>query len=412
MKARRILCIAAVLCLLWTATAAADGYGYDSGYGYNYAVPVNIMQQSARPYHWDLQLRDNGTDMTYWVDRLLDGYRGTAMEHVCWNNESIDDIPEITFYFAGATIKDLWIRNAYDNTDEQFVQYARPYNICVSVWVGNEDAPRNTYRFLIPDEWDSSAMNAESYDGYRCLSLPKRFENVTKVDLWIKGWHKGDDAYRTKYIMQISDLAFLPDSLTALYGPRVFDASYSGGYYQAPTPTLVPLITATPAAARPAATSAPFTGLQVLTKERLATRSGPGTNYTEQGSYFQAGTWVKAISAAYDSSNKVWWVQVELTYNGELRRVYTGVKRLQMSADQVPAEEAECEAVVTRSVWGYWGPGYGYSMYGDKIPAGTTGTVWQREGLYAQFEFFDKAKQKLCRVWVPNDVLEEEDAVG
>ena len=40
MKIRRILCIAAVLCLLWSA-AAADGYGY------YYGAPVNIMQQSA-----------------------------------------------------------------------------------------------------------------------------------------------------------------------------------------------------------------------------------------------------------------------------------------------------------------------------------------------------------------------------
>ncbi len=399
MKIRRILCIAAVLCLLWTA-AAADGNGY------YYNTPVNLMQQCARPYHWEAQFRNNGDEMTWRIDQLLDGYRGTKMEHVCWNDESLDDIPEISFYFGGAAIKDLWIRNAYDNTDELYNQYARPYRIEVTVWVGNEEVPRGPFIFnRMADVWDSTQMNAQSYDGYHCLSLPQRFTNVTRVDLWIKGWHKGDDAYRTKYIMHISDLAFLPDSLQNLYGPYVFDPG-AGQYYWTPTPTLVPVVTP-----QPYITPAPYNGLQVLTKERLATRSGPGTNYTEQGSYFQAGTWVKAISSAYDQSNGIWWVQVELTYNGELRRVYTGVKRLNMAADQVPVEAAECQATVTRSVYGYWGPGYGYAMYGSAIPAGTTGTVWQREAAYAQFEFFDQSVQRYRRVWIPENALEE-DAVG
>ena len=400
MTIRRILCIAAVFCLLWS-TAAADGEGYANYYN----APVNLAQLSARPYHWEAQLRNNGDEMTWRIDQMLDGYRGTKMEHVCWNDESLDDIPEISFYFGGATIKDLWIRNTYDNGDELYNQYARPYRIEVTVWVGYEEAPRGPFIFnRIPDVWDSNERSAQSYDGYRCLSLPYQFTNVTRVDLWIKGWHKGDDAYRTKYIMHISDLAFLSDSLTNLYGPYIFDQNGGQYYYWTPTPTLVPLVTPTP---QPYVTPAPYTGLQVLTKERLATRSGPGTNYTEQGSYFQSGTWVKAISSAYDQSNGIWWVQVELTYNGELRRVYTGVKRLNMSADQVPVESAECEATVTRSVYGYWGPGYGYAMYGSVIPAGTTGTIWQREAAYAQFEFYDQSVQKYRRVWIPENALED-----
>ena len=210
-------------------------------------------------------------------------------------------------------------------------------------------------------------------------------------------------------MLHISDLAFLPDSLSNLYGPWIFNSSYSGGNYTTPAPTLVP--TAVPTlvpTAQPIVTTAPFTGLQVFTKDRLSTRSGPGTTYTETGSYFQSGTRVKAISSAYDRDNSIWWVQVELTYDGELRRVYTGVKRLQMSADQVPVEEApESEAALTRSVYGYWGPGIGYTMYGDKIPAGTTGTVWQYEGVYAQFEFYDETKQQYRRVWVPESALED-----
>jgi hypothetical protein len=50
-------------------------------------------------------------------------------------------------------------------------------------------------------------------------------------------------------------------------------------------------------------------------------------------------------------------------------------------------------------------------MYGEKIPAGPAGTVWQRENLYAQFEYRDGSGQ-LRRVWVPENALEEDDAVG
>ena len=406
MTIRKILCIAAAICLLWTA-ATADGYGYN----YNYGAPVDLIQYSAIPYHWEVQPRFNGQEMTWRVQNLQDGIRSTKMEHTCWNNESLDDEPEISFYFSGATIKDLWIRNAYDNTDELYNQYARPFRIDVTVWIGNAEEPLGPYVYTrIPDVWDSTALNTESYDGYRCLSLPQRFENVTRVDLWIKGWHKGDDAFKTKYMLHISDLAFLPDTITRLYGTWIFDPAnsssynYNNNYYWTPTPTLVP--TAVPTI-QPYTTPVSFTGLQILTKERLATRSGPGTNYTGSGSYFQAGTWVKALSAAYDSENGIWWIQVELTYNGELRRVYTGVQRLQMMPDQVPIEEEQGGAVVTRSVYGYWGPGYGYSMYGDRIPAGTTGTVWQREGSYAQFEYYDEGEQAYRRVWVPENALEE-----
>jgi len=394
MTFRKAICVAAALLMLCAALpAAADGY---SG-------SVNIMQYNVRPYHWEAQLRDNGDEMTWYIGNLFDGYRDTRMEHVCWNKESLDEIPEITFYFGGATIRDIWIRNGYDNNDELYLQYARPYRIEIAVWVGNEEEPRGQYVFnKLPDSWDATVNSDDCIDGYRRLSLPNTFTNVTRIGLYIKGWHKGEDEYRTKYIMQISDLAFLADWPGS--------GGYDPGYYPynpTPVPTLVPTLTP-----QPLITEAPFTGVQVLTKERLSTRSGPGTNYTEAGSYFQSGTWVRAISSAYDRANGIWWIQIELSYDGELRRVYTGVKRLQMAADQVPVEETEeGNAIVTRSVYPYWGPGYGYTMYGDKIPAGTSGTVWQREGLYAQFEYRDSSGQ-LRRVWVPENALEEDDAVG
>ena len=165
MTIRKILCMAAALCLLWTA-ATADGYGYN----YNYGAPVNLMQYSAIPYHWEAQTRFSGDDMTWNVQNMLDGVRGTIMEHTCWNNESLDDEPEISFFFGNATIKDLWIRNAYDSTDALYNQYARPFRIDVTVWIGNAEEPMGPYIYTrMPDVWDSTLLNGESYDGYHCM---------------------------------------------------------------------------------------------------------------------------------------------------------------------------------------------------------------------------------------------------
>ena len=90
MKIRRILCLAAVLCLAWTM-AAADG----SDYSY---APVNIRQSAVMPYTWDGQKPEELSGMQY----LLDGIRSTGFQHVCWNDLALDDIPEFSFYFSNA----------------------------------------------------------------------------------------------------------------------------------------------------------------------------------------------------------------------------------------------------------------------------------------------------------------------
>ena len=232
---RRTGLAAAALCLL-CAAAAADGTG--SGYpGYGYTV--NLMQNSARPYHWEVQDRQ-GQPMTWGVDNAFDGYWGTLMEHVCWNNESLDDIPEVTFYFKGNAIKDIWIRNGLPSDNANYRNYARLYKAVADgityYFIDNEfyfngDKPYGTYVFnKVPDQCDPSLKTQDMYDGYQRLSLPTRIENVTKVEFYIKGWYPGEGARQTQYWMQISDVAFLPDTLTRLYGTWIFDPANSNSY--------------------------------------------------------------------------------------------------------------------------------------------------------------------------------------
>lgn len=387
MKIKKLLCIAFVLCLL-CSVAAADGYG-------STVPPVNIKTVSTAPYHWEVQHR-NGQALAWNVEDLFDGNWNTCMEYVGWNNEALDEIPEITLYFNNATIKDIWFRNAKTSDDPNYKNYARYYRIEVTIWVGNEEQPRRTEIFnKLPDVCDPSLLGEDNIDGYQRLPLKETYYNVTKVELWLKGWYPGEGDRQTKYWMQMADMMFLPDTLGNLFGYQIFDPGYSG-YTQAPAqPT-------------PAVTAGPYLGVQTTTNQRLSTRSGPGTKYTGQGSYFEAGKQVTALSRAYDSSNGIWWIQVELNYAGELRRVYTGLKRLNLDMNQTPVPEEQSQGIVilNRSVFAYWGPGFGYTMYKDQIPAGTSGEIWMTEDNYALFEFYDTATSAWRRVWVPLDALE------
>jgi len=397
MKNKRILCLAAVLCLL-LGSAAADGqYNY-----YNYS-PVNLIEKAVMPYNWVTQEPEEMKD----INKLLDGNRNTGFRHVCWDKLARDEIPEISFYFSGATIKDIWIRNGWESARYPYTDHARLSVIRVVVWVG--DQSYGSYRYDLEDTNDPYIYSRNMYDGYQRLSLPQKFENVTQVDIYIKGWAYHGDIYT--YVSYMSDMLFMPDTLDTLYGGSwIYDDSSSSGWVQptrAPAPTQAPAPTWAPVpTAAPQVTTTPFTGLNVTTNQRLATRSGPGTNYTEAGSYFQAGATVRAVSSSYDSRNGIWWIQVELTYNGEQRRVYTGVKRLNIRAEDVPAEESQGNAVLVRSVYAYWGPGYGYAMYKNAIPAGTSGEIFGQEGAYSQFEYYDAENQLYRRVWVPSGALE------
>ncbi len=266
MRFRKAICIVATICVLCIIAAVNC-----------YAASVNFVQYSVIPYHWEAQVRDNGDEMTWRIADLFDGYRETRMEHVCWNNESLDDIPEITFYFNGATIKDIWLRNGYDSNDELYKHYARPYRIEVAVWIGNDEEPCGHYIFnKLSDTCDSSVMNSEWQDGYRRLSLPEQFLNVTKVGLYIKGWHKGDDAYKSKYVMHISDLIFLSDSFDNLYGFSSYDQSWTTA--ATPTPQSKIYETTSKVGAKNSYT---LEGNRVYlyTNERFDVYSGPGTSY-------------------------------------------------------------------------------------------------------------------------------------
>lgn len=402
MKLKRLICAALLLCMVWTAAAAENVPAYLLNRD---GTPINIMKFAQRPYSWDAQAH-NGSPVATYIENALDGSRNTAMWFGCWNSIATDDIPDISFYFNDATVRDIWIRNGSEKPN--YRDFARMGNLGVIVWMGDVSTemyfprrPLYNQFYNLQDNYDSEEISDNFIDGYQRFGLPMQYEHVTRIDFYVKGWYEGelkDSGHQ--YQMWISDFAFLPDSLHNL----VNDPAYHDPY---PAPTRQAAPTATPVPT-PVPTPEPFTGLTVLTTQELPGRSGPGNTYTEEGNYLRSGAQVKALTSVYDAESETWWLQVELTANGELRRIYTTRDTLQIADEQVgnliPMEKAVGDALVIRSVFAYQGPGALYSYF-DKIPAGTTGTVWQVEGLYAQFEYRD-ANGLLRRVWIPEGALE------
>ena len=139
---------------------------------------------------------------------------------------------------------------------------------------------------------------------------------------------------------------------------------------------------------------------------RVASRSGPGTNYDELGSYHKQGYTLTVLSRAYDENNGIWWLQVELNYGSELRRVYTGLKRVDIDINDVQDECPLFYARVKSSNIPYYGPGTAYTAHKNAIAAGTEGIIYGFEDGWVLFEFYNADKKQYRRVWMPIDRVE------
>ena len=167
--------------------------------------------------------------------------------------------------------------------------------------------------------------------------------------------------------------------------------------------------TATPAGEQKAATvyeSRPeITGCGLLMK--LSTRSGPGTQYAEPGTFF-GNNWknqtVKVMKKSYDGGS--WWVQVDFR-NGSKKsyRVWTGVKRVDVDLNKVKEEAAmgSCDVKATSDTW--YGPGGNYARAKRSIPETAYGIVYQIENGYADVEYLCYDSGAQGRLWVPQSAI-------
>ena len=168
---------------------------------------------------------------------------------------------------------------------------------------------------------------------------------------------------------------------------------------------------AMPAAGQKAATvyeSRPdITGCSLT--QKLATRSGPGTQYAEPGTFF-GKNWqqqtVKVMKKSYDGS--VWWVQVDFQNGSKSKyRVWTGAKRVDVDLNKVKEEKPQAECMIESTSDTWFGPGGKYAKAKISIRKGACAVIYQRENGYADVKYWYEEGEDFneYRVWVPEKYL-------
>ena len=153
-----------------------------------------------------------------------------------------------------------------------------------------------------------------------------------------------------------------------------------------------------------------FAYVPAILNQRMATRTGPGTQYDEPGSFFSQGTAVTVLSKAYDSRNGIWWVQVEFQYQNQTMRAYTGVKRFQnLNLNQIPEEEEIGRCTTSWAAKAYYGPSFEYRQIPSIVPRGVTCRIYayatDGETDFLQIEFYDSSVGRTRRAWVPDSAV-------
>ena len=150
-----------------------------------------------------------------------------------------------------------------------------------------------------------------------------------------------------------------------------------------------------------------ITGCNLLMK--LATRSGPGTEYAEPGTFF-GNNWqsqtVKVLRKSYDGS--IWWVQVDFRNGSKSSyRVWTGVKRVDVDLNKVKEDQriCDCDIYPTSDTW--FGPGGNYAKANISINRSAVGTIRGKENGFVDVEYWyeDDGYDGSHRIWIPESAV-------
>ena len=155
-----------------------------------------------------------------------------------------------------------------------------------------------------------------------------------------------------------------------------------------------------------------YSSVWATSNRRLATRTGPGTQYDEPGSFNQAGVQYKILSKAYDDRNGIWWVQVEITTKDGVIWGYTGVKRFDnLNLSLIPEEKVIGRCRTSYSTPGYYAPVSNACPIQRNIPANVECNIYgycYGEGSdYILIEFYDAGIRQYRRAWVPDPFVDD-----
>lgn len=118
--------------------------------------------------------------------------------------------------------------------------------------------------------------------------------------------------------------------------------------------------------------------------QRMSTRSGPGTQYTEELGTLPQDTQIMLVESV---TTGVPWGLVEFYRNGVKVRAYTGMKRINAYGPVAQGTLDYDEVVLSRSTEVYYGPGYDYGQRKETVPAGTTLRVFGSENGFSLCDY-------------------------
>ncbi len=163
-----------------------------------------------------------------------------------------------------------------------------------------------------------------------------------------------------------------------------------------------------------------YSSVWATANDKLATRTGPGTQYDEPGTFNVNGQSMKILSKAFDGN--IWWLQVEIRTSRGTAWAYTGLKRFNnVNLDQIPEEKIIGTCTTAFDMTGYYSPvmsdeyaikqivpgGVKCSIYGYYNDPYYDGGNGEGGCDYIQIEFYDPAVRQYRRAWVPDPFVDD-----
>ena len=131
-----------------------------------------------------------------------------------------------------------------------------------------------------------------------------------------------------------------------------------------------------------------FAAVSGWLNQKMATRSGPGTKYSEELGVLSQDTEIVIINCV--TTNGTPWCLVEFRHNGKLTRCYTGLKRIntEYNAADLPQGAVDyTEDNLTKNTKVYYGPGNNYNERKGSLSKGEKLRVFEVEGDWALVEY-------------------------
>lgn len=132
--------------------------------------------------------------------------------------------------------------------------------------------------------------------------------------------------------------------------------------------------------------------------QKMATRSGPSTRYTELGTYQQS---TSIVVYQQEMGSGVPWGMVEFQTKNGLMRAYTGMKRIDVSYDVPWGNTVAVSAQTGSDVVPRRGPGENYASCGQTLPSGTAVQIYHEESGYVMADFNFPGEALMTRAWIP-----------